>query len=500
MARINPIPDPNRTQPAPAAAPADATPDADKDGYDAGFKGLNEEEEDGEKKEEKKDSEFDGTAVNEKEEQTDDTKCPHCKDDITLAQIKAITTIDAKNEAMVTKLLEYLNLYKADHKIDTCVRKAHFIAQALHESGSFSVLEEDLNYRPSTLTSYWKKDEFIALTDANIAAHKSHFSVAAPKPAPAKGKDAKAAAPAAAPAAPVADQYKDYSLNPAYIYGNTNKESTVKLTSSDGKSKIELNLVKHRADERIVGNRKYGGRDGNSKDNDDGYNFRGHGIIQLTHKPAYTSFTEFAQKTGFNNEKSTLDFTATSEEKGVKKCNSDLLSDKADPKYAVQSAVWFWSTYKSGSKLESKSDDENFAGVTNVINGGNHGTKDRYTKLLNGRKELLVYDHYRYLLENTKDEKFKQKLKDALTKAASAQSVCAYSKKTKKFDADCISVDADPDAQTVLDEFGGNGKQDAAKGKKDDKSKAPPAAPGQAGQTGKPAPGQAPAGKPAPKH
>ncbi|RBL90671.1 glycoside hydrolase family 19 protein [Chitinophaga flava] len=478
MARINPQPDPQRPQDAPEEIPS-AIPDADKDGYDADFNGLHDKDEDGKKKD-TKDQQYDGSAVNEKEEPEDDTKCPHCKEDITLDQIKAITTIDAKNETLVSKILEYLNLYKADHKIDTCVRKAHFIAQALHESGSFTVLEEDLNYRPSSLLSYFKKDEYIALTDSNLTKYKDYFSVAPPKAA--KGaKDTKDAKPAA----PAADQYKDYSLNPAYIYGNTNKETQTTLTSSDGKSKIEIDLKKHKADERVVGNRKYGGRDGNDKNSDDGYNFRGHGIIQLTHKPAYESFTAFAKSTGFNKEKSTIDFTESKDEKGVKTCNSDLLSDKKDPKYAVQSAVWLWSTYKISSKLEVKSDEENFAGITNVINGGNTGTKDRYDKLLKGREQLKVYDHYKYLLENQKDEKKKTKLKAALKQMASSQTVYAFNRNTKKFDVNGITVDSDPKGQEILDEFGGDAAGDKKTDKPADKKTDAPA---------KPAPG-----KPAPK-
>ena len=51
--------------------------------------------------------------------------------------------------------LEALNEALPQYEINTVERAASFIAQCAHESGGFSVLEENLNYKAATLTRLW---------------------------------------------------------------------------------------------------------------------------------------------------------------------------------------------------------------------------------------------------------------------------------------------------------------------------------------------------------
>ena len=51
--------------------------------------------------------------------------------------------------------LEALNEALPQYEINTIERVAAFIAQCAHESGGFSVLEENLNYKAATLTKLW---------------------------------------------------------------------------------------------------------------------------------------------------------------------------------------------------------------------------------------------------------------------------------------------------------------------------------------------------------
>lgn len=60
---------------------------------------------------------------------------------------KAIGGPDAWYEALVEALPQY--------DINTVERVAAFIAQCAHESGGFSVLEENLNYKAATLSKLW---------------------------------------------------------------------------------------------------------------------------------------------------------------------------------------------------------------------------------------------------------------------------------------------------------------------------------------------------------
>jgi len=79
--------------------------------------------------------------------------CENCIKDITLDQIKKIC-VDKKgkclieDDAMITSALPHLNAYRKKVGINTCVRKAHFLAQIAQESKFFD-LEEGFNY-------YWE--------------------------------------------------------------------------------------------------------------------------------------------------------------------------------------------------------------------------------------------------------------------------------------------------------------------------------------------------------
>jgi len=60
---------------------------------------------------------------------------------------------------------EALNKILPDYEIDTPQRVAAFIAQSAHESGNFTALHENLNYRPETLRKIFPK----YFTDASAA-------------------------------------------------------------------------------------------------------------------------------------------------------------------------------------------------------------------------------------------------------------------------------------------------------------------------------------------
>jgi len=107
----------------------------------------------------------------------------------------------------------------------------------------------------------------------------------------------------------------------------------------------------HRQPEKIA-NIIYANRMGNGDTlSGDGWKFRGRGLIQLTGRSNYKKFSEYLR----NPEILT---------------NPDLLTQFD---YAIISACWFW----TNNSLNSYADNENFKGMTKVINGGYNGLQDR---------------------------------------------------------------------------------------------------------------------------
>ena len=104
---------------------------------------------------------------------------------------------------------------------------------------------------------------------------------------------------------------------------------------------------------QLLANKVYAGRLGNNQEND-GYAFRGRGLVQLTGREAYAN------------------------------CGSgmgvDLIGHPdwlVDPKYAALSAAWFWN--KKG--LNALADAKDYDTMTKRINGGLLGLDDRKAKI-----------------------------------------------------------------------------------------------------------------------
>jgi putative chitinase len=111
--------------------------------------------------------------------------------------------------------------------------------------------------------------------------------------------------------------------------------------------------MKYAHQPQLLANKVYAGRLGNTQEND-GFAYRGRGLIQLTGKESYAN------------------------------CGSgigvDLLGDPnllIDPQYAALSAGWFWN--KKG--LNALADAGDYETMTKRINGGLIGLDDRKAKI-----------------------------------------------------------------------------------------------------------------------
>lgn len=81
---------------------------------------------------------------------TEKNKCPRCEKDITLDEIKRICVDEKgncliKDTTMIAAALPYLNQYRKKVGINTCVSKAHFLAQIAQET-KFYQLQEQFKY------------------------------------------------------------------------------------------------------------------------------------------------------------------------------------------------------------------------------------------------------------------------------------------------------------------------------------------------------------------
>lgn len=105
-----------------------------------------------------------------------------------------------------------------------------------------------------------------------------------------------------------------------------------------------------------IANKVYANRMGNGPESSgDGWKYRGRGIIMITGKDNYTSFSRDSGIDAVNN--------------------PNLLS--SDLTVTIKSAIWFWNK----NNLNKFADTKDIVGATKKINGGTIGLEDRQDKL-----------------------------------------------------------------------------------------------------------------------
>lgn len=121
--------------------------------------------------------------------------------------------------------------------------------------------------------------------------------------------------------------------------------------------------------DRALANRVYGGRLGNGDAaSDEGWKFRGRGLIQTTGRGNYEQVGKMLK----------LNLVA----------NPDLLTQ---PIHAARSAGYFWQSRGLNAYADDFShddDDSDFKSITKLINGGTKGLLDRRTYWAKARKVL----------------------------------------------------------------------------------------------------------------
>ncbi|MCU6243904.1 glycoside hydrolase family 19 protein [Enterobacter asburiae] len=129
----------------------------------------------------------------------------------------------------------------------------------------------------------------------------------------------------------------------------------------DGYEKNAAKVIIRRADEQAIGRKHYLRLNGNRQDHpDDGYNFRGRGLIQIT---GYGKYNKFMMDY-HNYWQDAVPDTVS---------DPDMVNEMP---YAIRTALWFWINAKPYEADKGRGYDD-VAAVTSIVNGGSMGLKER---------------------------------------------------------------------------------------------------------------------------
>lgn len=129
----------------------------------------------------------------------------------------------------------------------------------------------------------------------------------------------------------------------------------------DGYERNAAGRTIRRADEQAIGRKHYLRLNGNRQTNpEDGYNFRGRGLIQVTGYEKYHGFPTDYNNYWSDDVPNTVD-------------NPEIINEMP---YAIRSALWFWVTAKPYIADRGRGYDDVIA-VTLIVNGGDMGLAER---------------------------------------------------------------------------------------------------------------------------
>ena len=225
--------------------------------------------------------------------------------EITLAQLRKIFTDSAlATDAHLQSVADELNPHLAVFKLDTPLRRAHFFAQIKGETGnSMQPKRESWVYSPETLLK----------------------------------------------------------ISPGYYQKHPEE------AKQDGYLKDKHNKIIRPANEDAIGRKHFSRLNGNRKSHpEDGSNFRGRGLLQITGYEKYSRFMHDYPKFWSDP---------------VPNCVDDPEFIVKFP-YSIRSAAWFWLRYKVYEAADKGATPDDVANVTHVVNGGSMGLKERRAAFL----------------------------------------------------------------------------------------------------------------------
>ncbi|ECR0980034.1 glycoside hydrolase family 19 protein [Salmonella enterica subsp. enterica serovar Montevideo] len=145
----------------------------------------------------------------------------------------------------------------------------------------------------------------------------------------------------------------------SFNYSVRSLKKTFSTRVTDEQAKMLGRSETQQAKQREIANLVYGGRNGNNRD-DDGWKYRGRGLIQITF---YNNYINCSHALG-------ADFIS-----------EPILLERDS--YAARSACWVWNSF------ECYKCSEDIVKVTKLINGGSNGLSDRIARF-NRAVEVLI--------------------------------------------------------------------------------------------------------------
>ena len=357
-------------------------------------------------------------------EQKED-KCPRCPDEITselIRQTIGVKKLSAKQQKVIDSVLPFINKYRKDFGLDTCLRKAHFVAQIGLESASFTTLEEDEEYSSSitlgvfssskiqidtmivnslknNLTSIIKvvnnKGVEISKTNEELQSlllTEKPFIIDGELYGKYKGeKDAKDA-----------KKRNDKMIKEVFNADKSlNYKILIKPHTYFGIPLMSRAYAPYPGDTRGLGN-------GNELSRD-GWKFKGRGLKQVTGRGNYGTFAKYRNKNTFTDD-TTGEIDFTKEKDGIE-LKGNYLKLSESPMYATQSALWFWNEGTKYNKKTAKehADNDDVDSVSKAINRYDTNALPKRKANYNRAKVAFEIAEHVEFLKNEKTKKDEKK-------------------------------------------------------------------------------------------
>lgn len=348
-----------------------------------------------------------------------DGKCPNCSAEFTADLIRetiGVKNLSSKQQQIINSILPYLNKYRKDFGLDTCLRKAHFIAQIALESAWFTTFEEEEEYSSSISLGVFSSSA-IQINSTIVESLKDHLTSIF-KIVDAKGNLI----------SKTNDELKTILLNekPSIIdgelYGNykgikdpknpkKRMDKVLKeVLKADKSLEYKIVLQPHNYFGIPLMSRAYAPYPGDTRGlgngdelTRDGWKFKGRGLKQVTGRGNYENFSKYRNKNPFTDDTTgAIDFT---EEKPGVSLKGKYLKLSDDAMYATQSGLWFWNEGTKYNKKTAKqhADNDDVDSVSKAIN--RYDTKALPKRAKNYERAKIAFgikEHYEFIKKEKK--------------------------------------------------------------------------------------------------